>query len=218
MKTKLSSINLLNELEKPEYAEVLKAFTLTGFSRNTLLYTPSHEKDLVFIVKTGRVRVYLAFEDKDFSIAILERGDIYTTHTSAYVMSLEDSELLLMPTAVFYRHMSRYPLFYKNILGILGQMLQQTFSIIGSLVFKEVSQRLVDFLLHEAQNSGLATTKGISVTVDLTIEQLAAVIGSSRQTVSTIINQMLKAGTLSRSGRKKYLIPDLDLLKGFPRS
>jgi len=63
------------------------------------------------VVKKGRVRVSLAFEDKDFSLAILEKGDIYSTHTRSYVMALEDVELLIMPTAKFHQFMISFPVF-----------------------------------------------------------------------------------------------------------
>lgn len=216
MKTKLSSRNLLRELEKPEYRSVLSEFSEASFPKSTLIYGPEQTADSVFIVKKGKVRVYLAFEDKDFSLAILETGDIYSTHTRAYVSALEDAELMVMPTAKFHRFMTAYPFFSKTIISILGELLKQTFSIIGSLVFKDVTQRIVEFLLHEARHHGQPCEGGISINIDLTVEQLAAVVGSSRQTASSIINQLLKSGVLQKSGRKKYLIPNLDILKEFP--
>lgn len=215
MKTRLSTKNLLLELEKPEYQAVLAEFSESRFAKNTLISAPDHGEDSVFIVKEGKLRVYLAFEDKNFSLAILEKGDIYSTHTRAYVLTLEDAELLVMPTAKFHRLMTAYPVFSKTVISILGELLQQTFSIVGSLVFKDVTQRIAEFLLHEARRHGRPSGKGIAVTIDLTVEQLAAVVGSSRQTTSTIINQMLKTGILHKSGRKKYLIPNLDALKEF---
>ena len=101
-------------------------------------------------------------------------------------------------------------------MGVLGELLKQSFSIIESLVFKDVTQRLVEFLSYEARNHGEATGEGILVRVDLTMEQLAAVVGSSRQTVSTIVNDMVKGGVLVRRSRKELLIPNVEVLKGFP--
>jgi len=50
-------------------------------NQKSLIYSPGYERDLIFVVKKGRLRLYLAVEDKDFSLAILEPGDIYATHT-----------------------------------------------------------------------------------------------------------------------------------------
>lgn len=218
METKLTSKNLLDELKKPAFKSIFQEFTERSFPRNSLIFTPDHPENLVFIVKKGKVRVYLAFEDKDFSLAILEKGDIYSTHTRAYVSAFEDTQLLTVPTQKFYQLMMSVPVFSETIIKVLGQLLKQSFSIIDNLVFKDVSQRLVEFLLHEAGKHGRQSAEGISVKIDLTMEQLAAIVGSSRQTVSTIINQMLRAGVLAKSDRKEFLIHNPEILKEFPHA
>ncbi|MDH3393119.1 MAG: Crp/Fnr family transcriptional regulator [Desulfobulbaceae bacterium] len=216
MKMHLSAPDLIKELDKPEHRQVRKEFGELSFARHALMFTPEHEADFVFIVKEGRVRVYLAFEDKEFSLAILKKGDIYTTHTRAFVVAFEDCTILTMPTPKFYRLMTSLPVFSRTVIGVLGELLKQSFSIIESLVFKDVTQRLVEFLLFEARNHGKAAPDGVVVRLDLTMEQLAAVVGSSRQTVSTAINEMVKSGVLQKKSRREYLVPNLDVLKGFP--
>lgn len=216
MKTDLFSTDLIKELEKPEYGGVRDEFSEVSFPRNVLIFQPNDHADLIFIVKKGKVRVYLGFEDKEFSLAILKKGDIYSTHTRAFVSTLDDSVLLTMPTVKFHRFMISHPVFSRTAIGIFGELLKQSFSIIASLVFKDVTQRLVEFLLHEARSHGREENRGIRLSLDLTMEQLAAVVGSSRQTVSTIINGMIKAGVVIKLGRREYLLPKLELLKDFP--
>lgn len=214
MKTKMSSINLLHELEKPEFSDLLAELTPCSYQKNCLIYPSDDERDLVFIVKRGRIRIYLCMEDKEFSLATLEPGDIYTTHTRAHVAAMDGVELLAMPTDKFHHYIMRYPELARTVTRILGEMLKQSFSIIDSLVFKDICQRLADFFVYEAQHRGQAGEKGVNVRLDLTMEQLAAIVGSSRQTVSTIVNDMIAAGVLHRPGRGVYVIPHLDLLKG----
>ncbi|MDH4321982.1 MAG: Crp/Fnr family transcriptional regulator [Desulfobulbaceae bacterium] len=216
MKTDLHTPDLIKELDKPEHARIRQEFREISYPRNALMFTPGHAEDCVFIVKKGRVRIYLAFEDKDFSLAILNRGDIYTTHTRAFVAALDDCTILAMPTAGFYRYMTGSPVFNRTVMGILGELLKQSFSIIESLVFKDVTQRLVEFLLYEARSHGTKGAEGVAMPIDLTMEQLAAVVGSSRQTVSTAINEMIKSGVLVKKTRGVYLVPNLEVLKDFP--
>ncbi|MCK4839006.1 MAG: Crp/Fnr family transcriptional regulator [Desulfobulbaceae bacterium] len=214
MKTKFSSINLLQELNKPEFSDLLTELIPRSYPKNSLIYTPGSDRDLVFIVKRGKVRIYLCMEDKEFSLATLEPGDIYTTHTRAHVEALDAVELLTMPTEKFYHYTLRYPTLSRTVTRILGEMLKQSFSIIDSLLFKDICQRLTDFFVYEAQQRGQAGENGVQVRLDLTMEQLAAIVGSSRQTVSTIVNDMSNAGVLHRQGRGGFVIPNLDLLKG----
>jgi CRP/FNR family transcriptional regulator, carbon monoxide oxidation system transcription regulator len=218
MKTKLSSINLLTELAKPENRDFLAEFTEINYSKNSLVYSPGHDRDLVFIVKQGRLRLYLAVEDKDFSLAILEPGDIYATHTRAHVETLEDVTLMVMPTTKLHSYMATHPALSKTIIRILGELLKQSFSIIDSLVFKDIKQRLTDFFLYEAGHNGTKDASGTTIKLDLTTTQLAAIIGSSRQTVSTIVGAMLKDGVLEKKHRNIYVIPNIDLLRNYAQT
>ncbi len=218
MRTKLLSINLLTELDKPENKDFLQEFTDIKHRKNSLIYSPGHDQDLVFIVKEGRLRLYLAVEDKDFSLAILEPGDIYATHTRAHVETLDDVTLMLMPTAKLHSYMAAHPALSRTIIRILGELLRQSFSIIDSLVFKDIKQRLTDFFLYEAKHNGSNATVGTIITLDLTTTQLAAIIGSSRQTVSTIISTMLKDGVLEKTQRNTYIIPNTDLLRNYAQN
>ena len=218
MKTKLSSINLITEINKPENRDLLAEFTAINHPKNNLIYSPGHERDLVFIVQKGRLRLYLAVEDKDFSLAILEPGDIYATHTRAHVETLDDVTLMVMPTQKLHSYMATHPALSRTIIRILGQLLKQSFSIIDSLVFKDIKQRLVDFFLYEAGHNGTQDTHGTKITLDITTTQLAAIVGSSRQTVSTIVGAMLKDGVLEKKERTTYIIPNTDLLRNYAQS
>jgi len=216
MKTKFSSINLLDELQNKDYEQLCADFSKMTYRKGQLIYTPGHDRDLVFIIKQGKVRIYLAMEDKEFSLTILGPGDLYTTHTRAHVVAVEDVTLLTMPTDQFHRYMVIHPALSRTITSILGELLKQSFSIIDNLVFKDISGRLADFFLHEAEHSGQRTDEGTLLNLDLTMEQLAAIIGSSRQTVSTIINAMQRADVVQKKERGVYLIPNLELLKNYP--
>ncbi len=215
MKTKLSSINLLTEINQPENRDFLAEFTAINYSKNSLIYSPGHESDLVFIVKKGRLRLYLAVEDKDFSLAILEPGDIYTTHTRAHVQTLTDVTLMTIPTNKLHSYMATHPALSRTVIRILGEMLKQSFSIIDSLVFKDIKQRLVDFFLYEASHNGILDAGVTTIKLDITTTQLAAIVGSSRQTVSTIVSGMLKDGVLEKKERTVYRIPHIDLLRNY---
>ena len=101
---KFTSVNLLDELAKPEFSSLLSAFHERRFTKNSMVFTPSYDEELesalsavspagdqltagnyVFIVSKGLVRVYLAYGEKEFTIAFLKPGDVYVSHSSAQV-------------------------------------------------------------------------------------------------------------------------------------
>lgn len=217
MKTRLSDIDLLKELAKPEFNALRGEFTTRRFSRDSVVYMPRHHEDLVFVVVKGRLRIFLAYDTREFSLAILEPGDIFATHTRANVTALEDAELLVMPTGRFHKYISLHPELSKTIISVLGDLLKQTVSIISSLMFKDTSQRITEFLVHEARNNGQAGPEGVIIRPGLTMEELANVVGSTRQTVSSLLNDMIRIGVLRKRGRGAFSIPDVARLEGFPQ-
>ncbi|MEK6201224.1 MAG: Crp/Fnr family transcriptional regulator [Desulfobulbaceae bacterium] len=202
-------------MAKPENHHFRAEFTEKTHPKDTFLFAPGHEEDIIFIVKSGRIQIYLAVDGKEFSLIILGPGDIYSSHTRAHVKSLDKVVLLVIPTERIYSCMTNYPAFTPSIINILGKLLKQSFSIIENLVFKDACQRLTHFLLQEACHNGTTSEEGITIKPDLTTSQLAAIIGSSRQTVSKILNAMFQAGVLSRGKNGDYLIPDPILLQKY---
>lgn len=206
--------NLLDHLNRTEFSELRSALSLHNFSKNSYICQPGDENNLVFIVASGRVRVYLGYEEKEFNLGILTVGDIYSTHTGTFVQALENTELLITDVGTFRQRMVGDPEVTKAMVRVLGNILKTSFSIIDGLVFKDVNYRLVALLSGEARKHGETLSSGeISIQLDLSVEQIARLVGSTRQTVSTLINDLIRAGLLQRAGRGGFLIPDLHLFE-----
>ncbi len=206
--------NLLDHLHRPEFSELRSALSLRRFPRSAYVCQPGLGDNLVFIVAKGRVRVYLGYEEKEFNLGILAKGDIYSTHTGTFVEALEETELLMTDVVTFRRRMVGDPEITKAMVRVLGNILKTSFSIIDGLVFKDVNYRLVSLLAGEARKHGETKTDGsIEVEVGLSVEQIARLVGSSRQTVSTLLNDLMRANLIERAGRGRFIIADLPMLE-----
>ncbi|UZP66789.1 Crp/Fnr family transcriptional regulator [Desulfovibrio mangrovi] len=210
---KFSGVNLLDELEKEELAGLRAVFHERSFPKSQVIYAADDEEDAVFIIARGRVRVYLAYEDKEFTLGILSRGDIYSTHAGCYIQAMDDTVLLTTDVQSVKRVMIEVPLFNRTMVRVLGNILNNAFSIIGGLAFKDIYKRLISYILQEAEEHGVPEADGVELTLNLTIEQLAQLMGATRQTVSTLLNDMVRAELMQKRGRGRYLIPDLAALE-----
>ncbi|BDQ35338.1 Crp/Fnr family transcriptional regulator [Pseudodesulfovibrio portus] len=210
---KFSGINLLDELGKSELAELRAAFHERSFVKDHIIYTPEAEDDLVFVISKGRVRIYLAYGDKEFTLAILNPGDLYATHADCYIQAFDDTTLLLAGVKEVKTVMARVPLFTRTMVRVLGHILRNSFSIIGDLAFKDIRDRLLSYILVEADTHGTKLEDGgVELRFDLTIEQLSLLMGATRQTVSTLLNNLERDGLIKKTGRGRYCIPDMDEL------
>ncbi|NDV20947.1 helix-turn-helix domain-containing protein [Pseudodesulfovibrio sp. JC047] len=209
---KFSGVNLLDELVRPELAELRAVFHEQTFPKGNVVFRPDVSDNEVFIIARGRVRVYLAYEDKEFTLGILNPGDLYSTHAGCFVQAFEDVDLLVADVQSVKRWMTEVPLFTRTMVRVLGHILQNSFSIIGSLAFKDIYNRLRDYIEREARETGIPDGDGLLLNLDLTIEQLGQLLGASRQTVSTLLNNMERSGLMEKRGRGTYFIPDVDAL------
>jgi CRP/FNR family transcriptional regulator, carbon monoxide oxidation system transcription regulator len=187
----------------------------SGFERRDLpkgglLSTPAAPRNQVFLVQSGRLRVYLAGENRELTLTFREAGDIYTTHTPTYVEAVAASTLWLMETATFARKLASDPTVTPVMMRVLGRMLVNAVNLIEDLAFREVPARLARFLVGLAKRLGQPTDEGWLVPLDLGMEDIASLLGTTRQTVSSLMNQWERDGLLLRQGRRSVLLRSLD--------
>ncbi len=201
---RISTLSLLSELERPEYAAMKKAFRKRRVVKDEMIARPDDEANIVFVVASGQLRVYRSYEEKEFTFAILEPGDIYSSHTGAHVVALSDGNLLVTDIGTFHREMMETPVVTQAMVRVLGGLLKNAFQIIDGLVFKDSATRLAVFMLSEIRDE----PEGAMVRFDMTIEQLALHLGMSRQTASTLLSDMGRSGVIQKITRGCYRIED----------
>ncbi|MGE4560017.1 MAG: Crp/Fnr family transcriptional regulator, partial [Desulfobulbus sp.] len=207
--------NLVEWLQRPELSELRAAFSPRIVAQNSYICQADSPENEIFIVTRGRARVYLGYEDKEFNLAILAPGDIYSTHTGASVQAMEDMEILGMDAATFLAHMAMNGEVNRTMIKVLGNVLKSSFGIIEGLVFKDVSCRLLSLLLTEAKRQQPQGDGAVVLHINLSVEQIARMVGSSRQTVSTQLNRLIRNNLLYKRGRGSFVIPDISALEDY---
>ena len=182
---------------------------------NGALFRDAEDDDQVFVVKTGRLRIYLATQERELSIAYLTVGDMYSTHTRAHLQAVQPTVLLMARRDVLMHELSRYPALRAAIIRVLARVLNQALTIIEDLAFHSVRGRLARYLLRSAGRQKTALADGSLIAIDLHMEDIAALLGTTRQTASTELNAMMHAGVLDRHGRRGYVIRDLERLRAW---
>lgn len=188
---------------------ILAQFSERSYNKRHILFMPYHEENLIFIVKKGRLRVYLGLNGKEISLAILGPGDVYSTHTRAYVEALDDATILTCPTETFLSPAHQQNPFIAALMCSLGSLMTGAISIIENLYFNCTDKRVAVFFYEQAANSGKEVKEGIYVKIGLTVDNIAKIVGSSRQTVSTLISSMEKDGIIKKLARGEYLVRDM---------
>jgi len=202
--------SLIDALTKGDEAkQLLSQFTECKYRKRQILFLPHHEENLIFIVKSGRLRVYLALRGKEISLAILGRGDVYSTHTRAHVEALEDATILICPTETFLRLSNQQHTIIGALMASGGRVMTGAISTIENLYFNCADKRVAVYFYEQALRFGQEVKGGIYVKIGLTVDNIAKIVGSSRQTVSTLLSNMEKDGIIKKINRGEYIVLDM---------
>lgn len=182
------------------------------FRKKEEIFGPEEHSEYIYLVSQGRVRVYLRYPNgKEFTLTILEAGAIYSGHTRAFGQALDDGEIVFLPVQSFRKLLMEVPLFAMSVISVLGDSLKNSINTIESLVFKEVNKRLYQFIYSLALASGEQKSEKFEIVLGLTHQQIATIVGSTRQTVNAFFNNLQKESLITLE-KDKIIILNFDAI------
>ncbi|MBC7960040.1 MAG: Crp/Fnr family transcriptional regulator [Vallitaleaceae bacterium] len=207
---KLQETHLFSQLSESVVVQYFSHCRTHKFRKKEEIFRSEQHLDYIYIVLQGRIRVYLRYPNgKEFTLTILEPGAAYSVHTRAFGQALADGEIAFIPVQSFRKLLMEVPLFAMSVISVLGDSLKNSINTIESLVFKEVNKRLYQFVYSLALASGEQGKATYQVNLGLTHQQIATIVGSTRQTVNAFFNNLQKEG-LIRLEKDKIIIQDFN--------
>ncbi len=209
----LKNISIFAGLTGEQLSRYSGCFITRSFTRNERILFNQLEEDAIFLIKKGRVKVsYFSEDGGEFIVTILKPGDIFSRHSEAVLTPLEKTDIWLVLTSDFKKILAAHPVVAMNLIRELGRIMRLMNNVVQDLAFREVSGRIAHLLLRETENSNADNPM---IDLGLTHEEIANMVGSSRQTVTGILNRMaqrniiqLRRGAITiidREALKKYL-------------
>ena len=196
--------------------------TLRGrrFRRGEVLFHEGDPGDALFIVASGAVKVVVPSEEGDEAIlATLRRGDFLGelalldgAPRSASAIALEATEALALPRDQFLSLVAREAGIRDALLASLAGELRRLTTHVAELHFLDLTGRLAARLARLAQEHGERQPDGsIRLDAPLTQSDLAAMIGSTRQSVNKLLGEFEDDGLL-RLDHDSIFVPNLERL------
>ncbi|ADV67636.1 Crp/Fnr family transcriptional regulator [Deinococcus maricopensis] len=215
----------LTALPEDGRAAVLSACRHGAWSRGSLLYHSEDAADTLFLLSKGYVRLYrLGSGAREVTVNVHGPGDLLGTGAvapgRAYGLdaeAMEDTEALLLGGELLRDLVRAHP-----TLGVAlsAQLTRQTRSLqerLTHLVFLEVSQRLALALLDLAVQSGGDLTAGpVALSNRISHQDLAHLVGSTRETITKLLGEFKARGILDL-GYRRIVIMDEAALRAAAR-
>ncbi len=181
------------------------------FPKNKTIVEEGMPGDYMYIVCDGRVKVTkLSGDGREKILEMLGSGSFFGELSlldgaprSASVKALTETRMLALSRSDFLAQLRRSPDLAMALIQELTARLRQMDDQASSLSFQRVQERTQGLLVRLATDPG---SEGHRATPALTHQQIADMIGTSRETVTRVIKALKLEGWLSQDG-KRYLIP-----------
>jgi CRP/FNR family transcriptional regulator, cyclic AMP receptor protein len=216
----LGEVALFAGLSDADMTAIGHATTMTHCVRGQQILSPDDPPDRIHILKKGRVRVYRMTPDgKQLTLDIYEKGTILGDMQllgqdrlpEAYAEAIDEGVICTITPDELRRLIERFPLIGVNIIRHLSQRLQAAERELEAMAYQRVDQRLARKLQDLALRFGIVTERGTLIQARLTQQELAEMIGTTRETLAHTLGDFRRRGLLD-TVRQQVLIRDAERL------
>lgn len=209
----LQETDLFGDLDAPDCEQLAEASTLRSLRRNDVLFQEDDYAHHLFIVTSGRIAIVnRSFDGRESVVALMEPGDLFgemglfdNGGRSAEARALETSEVLEVPFEPVLALYDARPSYMKSVISLLSRRLRAMDQVLADSVFLDVTGRTAKRLLELSGGEEVFT-------LPVTQEELAGMVGASRERVNKSIAQFIKLGWLAHED-DGYRITDLEQLR-----
>jgi CRP-like cAMP-binding protein len=211
----LRAAPLFAGLDDDAYAALARRVTDTKIARGDDVFREGDPGHALYVVLDGKVKICRAAADgRENVIAILGPGDLLgelsifdAQPRGATATAVVDTTLATLAEAGFHGWLGEHPQAAYGLLRALAVRLRQTNEQMADLVFTDVPGRIAKTLLGLAERFGEPSDDGtVRVAHDLTQEELAQLVGASRETVNKALADFATRGWLRIDGRAVVLL------------
>ena len=208
----LRNIGLFSSVEDADLASIASLLIERRFPKHKTIVEEGLPGDYMYIIREGRVSVSKLSDDgREKILEFLEAGDFFgemslldNAPRSASVRALGEVRVLALSRSDFLNVLRRSPDLAMAVIQELTRRLRQIDEQASSLSFQRVKERTQGLLRRLAKED--CPRPGRRATPVLTHQQIADMIGTSRETVTRALKGLRETGWLEKEGRR-YLVP-----------
>jgi CRP-like cAMP-binding protein len=209
----IRKVDLFQDLDDHAVAELAESCRLMRLQRGDVLFREGDEPNDLFVVRSGRMAmVNRSVDGRESVVALMEAGDLFGEMPlfdgqarSTDSRCLEPSEAIAIPYAPVRRLYDEQPNLLWRAVELLAGRLRVIDQVLADSVFLDVTGRTAKRLLEIAGESD-------DFSMPVTQEELAGMVGASRERVNKAIASFVKLGWIEQHDRR-YHITNRDQLE-----
>jgi CRP-like cAMP-binding protein len=210
----LRNVSIFADLDPAAVSALERLAEVRDFPAGAIVVSQEDRGDALFVLVSGKVKVVLYGDSgREIILSIFKSpGDFFGEMSlldneprSATVIADSASRLLVLSRRDFQAHIESHPRTALRVLQELSRRLRRADAVIGNLALLDVYGRLAGKLREMAATDGEEMEDGVLVRQRPTQAEIAAMIGTSRETVSRALSEFARRGWLAMSGKRLLL-------------
>jgi CRP-like cAMP-binding protein len=204
----LERLDLFERVPRPELAALRDGALVREFPRRARV-TLDDPGESVYLIAEGAAKLcHTGFLGRRIIEAILQPGDVFgritlegRAQSPCILETIDETRVLFVPRSTFTALMRSCPEFSYEVVQRLEERERRLERRVESLVFKDVRTRVIETILYLARNHGDRCVHGWAVDVRVTQQDIADLVGASRQIVSRVLRELELKFYVRRKGR-----------------
>lgn len=215
----LKQCDLFERLSAEQAARLDRHAVLRTFKKRALVYAPLQPGQVVLILARGRIKIKdITPDGKETILAFIEEGELFGELAlldgeprQDYAEAAEDCRVLLLPRDELLWLMSQRPDVALSVTKLIGLRRRRIENRLRNVLFLSSRERMVRLLLELVEAHGERRDGRGDIRLPLSHQELASLIGVTRETATTVLGQ-LQADKLIEVRRRRISITDWEHL------
>jgi CRP-like cAMP-binding protein len=214
MRELLRNVSIFNHLDPATAGDLERLCEVREFREGAVIVGQDDPGDALYVLGAGKVKVVLfGKQGREIILSIFKTpGDFFGEMSllddeprSATVVAAEPATLFVLSRSAFRAHVEAHPTTALRVLQEVSRRLRQADRVIGNLALLDVWGRVAGKLRELARADGIEAEDGVIIKDRPTQTEIAAMVGTSRETVSRAISEFTRRGFIQMTGKRMLL-------------
>lgn len=215
----LKQVSIFAGLSDEAIRELMTVAKRRTFRAGEVIFHREDPGQVLYVIKEGKVKIALTSPDgQEISLVVFGKGECFGELAlldglprSADAIALERVECYTLQRSDFQKAIMKNPKIAIQVLEVLSKRLRTTDQTVENLIFLDVYGRVAKKLLELADSHGVKVDDGILIDVRLTQQELASMVGASRESVNKVLGYFADKNFISTDKHRITLHSIADL-------
>ncbi len=211
----IKNCDLFSQVSPEDVSWLESRSRMRKLKRGEAVYLPDEKSDDILLVATGRVKICHTTPDgKQSILGFVDPGEIFgelalldsNANRDGIAEAAEKSVVVAIPKNELLAIVQKYPSIVLGVTKLIGLRRQRVERRLRNLLFRSNRERVIHLLLELTEKYGRRSEAGVELQIRLSHQEMASIIGSTRETVTVVLGQLQAEGLLTIARRRIILL------------